>query len=503
MSIIVGNGQKCHTPISQKMHEDSFHADSDILSCCHASKSCDRRLGVANRLCAPVSPRIKTYTELTALFKDHLGPTTNVVSERYQLRFCEQTPSQRIADFIVTLKAKAQTCEYGDFLQDALRDQFVAGIHDQSLRKKLLTESTLTFEKACTIAKAYEAALSQNKDMSAPSASKMAALHNGGPSRQSKGKQPSRNQSSKSSRPPPMPKKPCFRCGRDHDPDKCPALDWTCYACGKKGHVSSVCQSKSRQSQPKGSSKRVGEMSEAVEVLRLNVLAGVGETAVRAARQQSSAAQSAAGSGSVSVLEPSSSKTPSSSNGGSPGSLNRVDSPELVSLDCEGRRLEFEADCGACKSVISAATYQKYFSHYPLVPTAQEFISVSGQRIQPQGLVSLRVSAPSGIQGKLDLIVITTAKKMYPLLGRDGLDLMYPEWRKVFSVKSVSSAQTSFESELLKRFPKVVSETAKDVITGFSAEIVLKPDGSCLCWPTTVAFMLHRRGGKRICCACG
>lgn len=50
---------------------------------------------LANRLCAPVSPRIKTYTELTALFKDHLGPTTNVVSERYQLRFCEQTPSQR------------------------------------------------------------------------------------------------------------------------------------------------------------------------------------------------------------------------------------------------------------------------------------------------------------------------------------------------------------------------------------------------------------------------
>ncbi|KAL1395426.1 hypothetical protein pipiens_011263 [Culex pipiens pipiens] len=131
---------------------------------------------LANRLCAPDSPRVKSYTELTALFKDHLAPTTNVVSERYLLRLCEQTPSQKIADFIVTLKAKAQTCDYGNFLQDALRDQFVAGIHDQSLRKKLLTESMLTFEKACTIAKAYEAALSQNKEMSYQSEVRFATM---------------------------------------------------------------------------------------------------------------------------------------------------------------------------------------------------------------------------------------------------------------------------------------------------------------------------------------
>ena len=106
---------------------------------------------IATRLCAPDDPRTKSYANLVKLLKDHLGPTTNVVAERYKFRKCEQLASQSITDFIISLKATAQTCEYAAFLSDALRDQFVAGIRDQSLRKKLLTEPGLTFEKACSL----------------------------------------------------------------------------------------------------------------------------------------------------------------------------------------------------------------------------------------------------------------------------------------------------------------------------------------------------------------
>ncbi|KAL1401134.1 hypothetical protein pipiens_006857 [Culex pipiens pipiens] len=103
------------------------------------AEACTR---LAKRALRPGLSTCQSYTELTALFKDHLS-------------FRDR---RRVGALPVTGCAKAQTCDYGNFLQDALRDQFVAGIHDQSLRKKLLTESMLTFEKACTIAKAYEAA---------------------------------------------------------------------------------------------------------------------------------------------------------------------------------------------------------------------------------------------------------------------------------------------------------------------------------------------------------
>lgn len=32
-------------------------------------------------------------------------------------------------------------------------------------------------------------------------------------------------------------KSKCFRCGRAHDP-----LDWDCFSCGKRGHITAVCR---------------------------------------------------------------------------------------------------------------------------------------------------------------------------------------------------------------------------------------------------------------------
>lgn len=43
-------------------------------------------------------------------------------------------------------------CEYGDFLQDALRDRLVAGICSEESQRAFFAVETLTFEGACKIA---------------------------------------------------------------------------------------------------------------------------------------------------------------------------------------------------------------------------------------------------------------------------------------------------------------------------------------------------------------
>lgn len=42
--------------------------------------------------------------------------------------------------------------------------------------------------------------------------------------------------------------KTCHLCGKSHESKDCPARDWDCFACGKKGHISLVCRTKPKKS---------------------------------------------------------------------------------------------------------------------------------------------------------------------------------------------------------------------------------------------------------------
>ncbi|XP_061500449.1 uncharacterized protein LOC133391305, partial [Anopheles gambiae] len=131
---------------------------------------------VAIKLCAPDDPRDKTYADLVKVLEKHFKPNVNVVSERYLLRKCKQTAEQSIADYIIELKAAAQTCDFGSFLSDALRDQFVAGVYDLELRKRLLKKEDLKFVRACEIARSWEAAQEQNEVMTDRERNVLAAM---------------------------------------------------------------------------------------------------------------------------------------------------------------------------------------------------------------------------------------------------------------------------------------------------------------------------------------
>ncbi|KAK9731457.1 hypothetical protein QE152_g13645 [Popillia japonica] len=47
----------------------------------------------------------------------------------------------------------SKDCQYGTFLDDALRDNFVKGLEDERIQGKLLLEKDLKFSRACEIRK--------------------------------------------------------------------------------------------------------------------------------------------------------------------------------------------------------------------------------------------------------------------------------------------------------------------------------------------------------------
>ena len=53
-----------------------------------------------------------------------------------------------------------RVCEFGDHLDDHLRDRLVCGhgVRNDRTKRRLFTESNLTFKKACEIARSIETA---------------------------------------------------------------------------------------------------------------------------------------------------------------------------------------------------------------------------------------------------------------------------------------------------------------------------------------------------------
>lgn len=118
-------------------------------------------------LLLPKTPTKASFTEVVDVLKKHYAPKRSMVTERYRFHQRKQQPHETVADFIVELKKLAATCEFSTFLTEALRDQLVAGLRTEGVRCRLLAmpDDEVTWERACSVAIAMEAATQDTKEM--------------------------------------------------------------------------------------------------------------------------------------------------------------------------------------------------------------------------------------------------------------------------------------------------------------------------------------------------
>ncbi|XP_045194815.2 uncharacterized protein K02A2.6-like [Mercenaria mercenaria] len=212
---------------------------------------------VLRDLTSPTVPSEKSYNELTTLLQTHFNPKPLTIAERFRFYKRDQRAGESVQDFNISLRKLSQHCNFGDGLNEALRDRFVCGLRNENIQKKLLSEKDLTYEKSIEIATTMELASRDVNEVhgKAISVDKVSASDKFPKKNFQKGNK------DKQFKPPinkPKVELGCFRCLRkNHTPEHCKFKDSVCYTCGKKGHIAPACKS------VKGKSKaQVHQMSD-------------------------------------------------------------------------------------------------------------------------------------------------------------------------------------------------------------------------------------------------
>lgn len=112
---------------------------------------------VLRNLAQPAQLKDKSYSDLVALMKKHLDPTSLCIMYRYTLFTAIRKPGESIATYVSHLQAIA-AYEEGS-LKEMLQDAFVFGINDPQIQRRLFQEkadASFTLEKAVELATTIE-----------------------------------------------------------------------------------------------------------------------------------------------------------------------------------------------------------------------------------------------------------------------------------------------------------------------------------------------------------
>ena len=172
---------------------------------------------------APEKLADKTVDKLLETLRAHFTQKRVTIAERYKFYNCSQGQDESAAQFAGEIRRLATHCNFGSFLEQALRDRFVCGLKNAAAQKKLLSGADkadgdkLTFKMAIETASTMETVETDLQELN------LRKNHN--PVLQV---QP-RN-------------KTCSRCSREgHEPRNCRFRSATCWACGKRGHIQVAC----------------------------------------------------------------------------------------------------------------------------------------------------------------------------------------------------------------------------------------------------------------------
>ena len=190
-----------------------------------------------------------TYMDANLKLANEYTVIRNKPAERYAFRRRVQSQCESITEYIAALRDLAATCDFGDFLDDAICDQMIEKMYNHKILERLLADENIDLDKAIVIAMRLEKAIRDAKTMD--------------PHRLSDGFDKTVNvvkynrhylrRGSKENTRSTKPKydkshdKKCYRCGStQHKANypQCAVLQQKCRKCKRIGHFEKMCFAK-------------------------------------------------------------------------------------------------------------------------------------------------------------------------------------------------------------------------------------------------------------------
>jgi transposase InsO family protein len=336
---------------------------------------------VLRNLCLPAKPAEKSYKELLQLLKAHYSPKPSETVQRFKFNTRLRKPDESIAGYVSVLRQMAENCNYGNKLEEMLRDRLVCGVNDDRTQRLLLAEDQLTLDKAFKIACSQEAAdrdvnLFKSKAETEVEVNKVVST-SVAPNRRRR-------------------ERKCFRCGdTSHIADKCNHIHSTCHYCKKIGHIVKACMKKEKD----GS-------------------AGSGTSTINVTSECSSNLTEASEVYTMKSSQP----------------------PINLSVKLNGVPVIFQLDTGAGVSVINHRDLREKLGNLTLKPCDITLKSYSNNVIKVLGEIDVLVDF-EGQSCNLTLIVVDGHGP--PLVGRSWLKKLQLPWSTLFSITSAPPSGTN------------------------------------------------------------
>lgn len=384
-------------------------------------------------LCLPDKPADKNFKEMSDILLSYYKVKKNRTTAAYQFRQCIQSAGEGVVDFGHRLKRAAVECEYGDHLDRALQDQFMAGLRDPEIKRKLLTspDTTKTFVDMLTVAEQLETAGQFAKELQPHAATAStpgpdgASVHKVRHHRQQQ--RPAKSQPAAQSK---KSVKSCYRCGSDmHLANKCPHLNTECNYCHRRGHLERACLKKKR-------SKSVHHIDD----------------------DQDSGLESQQASASGESVSMSDASVPmyqiNAVNGG-------TRPPYMVSAEINGSPLlvKMEIDTGSSVSILNKRDFEKLGTTLSsLSPPTVQMVGFSGSKIPCLGEKEM----PVNIKGSTHSVLLRVVDNGSPsIMGRDMLSAFQLNWKEIFAVKV--EIEQAYERNKLR---EEILEQYRELFTG-------------------------------------
>lgn len=355
-------------------------------------------------LVSPQRPVDLSFDEITARLKSHLTPRRLIVAERFKFHQRTQKDGEAIATFAAELRRLASTCNFGEFLSEALRDQLVCGIRSSSTQRKLLSEER-SFDQAMQMALADEVADSEAKQIapkhdSTSNTVPVDVVHKYQSRVEKKFPEHQRNDNAVNAT-----RKRCYRCNGNHTQQQCRFKDATCHFCQKRGHIAEACRKKNGETHLVSTTHETDERDEYSDYSLYHVTSG-------------------------------------------PTSHQPIE----VGVQMDGKSVKMLVDTGAGVSIINETTYRELWSHPPkLQSTDVNLTSYTGQSVPVLGQIDV-VTQYKQQSAHVPIIVVSGTRKN--LLGRNLLSQLKLDWGEIMHVCKRDPVQ----SGLLAEVPGVFSE---------------------------------------------